>query len=123
MIAKEGSGWRLAWDPSRDSFPYLIGGEGWALELTKDEWNSLFSIISDLIAQHQKLENQLMPQESLCLELERDSWWGCLDGDKFSWSLQLALPGGAARGGEVSWPAQIAKAFVHEMRTVWDSSQ
>ena len=35
MIAKEGSGWRLAWDPSRDSFPYLIGGEGWALNDTQ----------------------------------------------------------------------------------------
>jgi hypothetical protein len=34
MIQQEGPGWRLARDLSRNGFPFLIGGEFWAVELT-----------------------------------------------------------------------------------------
>ena len=91
MIEEEGPGWRLARDPSRGRFPVMIAGESWAIELTEDEWNSLIPLIKDLIDQHQQLENQLMPEEGLELELERQGWWCCLEGDRNSWTLKLIL--------------------------------
>ena len=63
MIQSEGPGWRLARDLSRKDFPVLIGGEGWAIELTEQEWTSLVPLINDLTDQHQQLENQLMAEE------------------------------------------------------------
>ena len=48
MILQEGPGWRLARDPSRGEFSILVGGEGWAFELTEPEWNDLVALLSTL---------------------------------------------------------------------------
>ncbi len=82
MIQKEGAGWRLARDPARTAFPVLIGGESWAVELTQAEWKLLMALIVELTDQHQQLVTQLLAEESVCLEMERQSWWACLDGDR-----------------------------------------
>ena len=126
MIEHEGPGWRLARNPSRDHFTVVIGGEGWALELNEYEWTSLVSLVEDLLDQHHKLESQLMPEEMICLEIERLPWWGCLEGDKETWSLQLILEGNdvsSLRGFEVYWPAPAAQSITCAMRTMWDSSK
>ena len=126
MINHEGPGWRLARDPSRRSFPVLIGGDGWAFELTENEWLSLVPLVDELINEHKKLENQLMKEESISLEIERQPWWGCLDGDRESWSLQIILEGQgegeSLRGLEAFWPIPAAQAITSAMRTVWDCS-
>ncbi len=125
MIQEEGQGWRLARDPSRKNFPILIGGEGWALELTKDEWRSLVLLINDLLAQLQQLESQLMKEELISLEMERLPWWACVDGDRLAWSLKLIFQDheNRSRGFEVFWPIPSAQAFVAAMRTMWDCYQ
>ncbi|WP_320666985.1 DUF1818 family protein [Prochlorococcus sp. MIT 1307] len=125
MIQHEGSGWRVARDSSRSSFPVLIGGDGWALELTEEEWTSLIPLLEDLIEQHKKLENQLIPEESISLEIERKPWWACLDGDRDSWSLQLILGdhGTSIRGFEVYWPIPAAQSITSAMRSIHESSQ
>ncbi len=123
MIQQEGPGWQLARDPSRVQFPVLVGGEGWAFELTELEWTELAEIIFDLIDQLSEIDDQLMPEELVCLEIERSSWWCCIDGEKDSWDLQLVLKhkGFGARGVEASWPAPAAQAIAAAMRIVWDS--
>mgnify|MGYP001173135911 CR=1 FL=1 len=123
MINKEGSGWRLAWDPSKKQFPVLLGGEGWAFELSDREWKSFVKLVLDLIKEHKQINSQLMTGESISLELDRGLWWGCLDGDQKDWALQVVLQPQEAltRGIEVSWPIPIAKDFVDGMRIVWDS--
>ncbi len=125
MIQKEGPGWRLARDPAREAFPVLIGGESWAFELTQAEWEALLSLIVELTDQHQQLVAQLLAEESVCLEMERQSWWTCLDGDRQNWSLQVVLQGDgeSARGVEGYWPAPAAQAMAAAMRTAWDSDQ
>ncbi len=125
MINEEGPGWRLARDTLRRNFPVLIGGDNWAIELTANEWDSLVPLIGDLVEQHKQLEKQLMPQESIALELERKPWWACLDGDKDSWSLKLILEyeENPLRGVEVQWPTPASKAIATAMRTMWDSYQ
>lgn len=121
MIQQEGPGWRLVHDPSRPDFPVLIGGEGWAVELRSDEWDGLTNLLSALQSQHASLQSQLMDEESIELEMECGSWWGCLDGDREHWSLQVLLQGvPGARGVELHWKAPAAQAFVEAMRTTWD---
>ncbi len=125
MIQQEGPGWRLARDTSRSIFPYLIGGENWAIELTKDEWEIFFNLINDLIDHHKQLADQLMPEEQIFIELERDPWWAALDGDRNYWKLQIVLSSkySANRGVEAEWPIPAAQAMATAMRTMWDSYQ
>ena len=63
-----------------------------------------------------------MDEEQITLELERTPWWGCLEGDRRAWSLQLILKPVdlGRRGVEVSWPAPAAEAAAAAMRTLWD---
>ena len=125
MIEKEGPGWRIVMDLSRGSFPYLLGGQSWSVEITHDEWNSLFKIVNDLKTQHKDLSKQLLPDESIVLEMERLPWWACLEGDASSWSLQVVLKSDdkTLRSFEAFWPKQVSENVFLAMRTIWDSNQ
>ncbi len=120
MIQFEGPGWRLARDSSRSDFPVMIGGSGWAIELSEKEWIALKPLIDELVNQHKQLFNQLMPGESICLEMERSPWWGCLDGDRDSWSLQLIFESNDqnARAFEAYWPIPAAQSIECAMRKI-----
>jgi len=123
MIRQEGPGWRLAWDPSRPVFPALIGGEGWAFELTREEFQGLVALVSALVDQHGQLIDQMMAEEAITLEMDRAPWWGCLEGGRERWALQVVLEGESAggRGVEGHWPAPAAQAITAAVRTTWDS--
>jgi hypothetical protein len=122
MIQQEGPGWRLAHDLSRNGFPFLIGGEFWAVELTETEVKGLHALLVELDHQHSLIRDQLMEEESITLELEQQEWWGCLDGTRDRWALQVVLQGNGikVRGLEVTWPAPAAQAFLAALRTVLD---
>ena len=60
MIQREGEGWRLAWDGHRQPFSVLVGGAGWAVELTAAEAEALRQAVADLVAQHGALLDQLL---------------------------------------------------------------
>ena len=124
MIQEEGSGWRLSRDPSRPVFSVLIGGEHWALELKESEACELASLFADLTDQHRSICAQLMAEESISIELERGSWWGCLEGDRSRWTLRgiCSGDGDQSRGFEVCWPDPAAQAIAEAMRTLWDNS-
>ena len=125
MIQQEGPGWRLARDPSRGIFSVLIGGEGWAIELTENEWESLVKVIRQLLDQYQQLQNTLMKEETITLELEQQQWWVCIDGNCSSWSLQVIFHGDCnqSRGFEAFWPTPASQAIATAMRKMWDSCQ
>ena len=122
MIQQEGPGWRLAHDLGRNGFPFLIGGEFWAVELTETELKGLHALLLELDHQHTLIRDQLMEEESITLELEQQEWWGCLDGTRDRWALQVVLHenGTLRRGLEGTWPAPAAQAFLAALRTVWD---
>ncbi|MDA7433128.1 DUF1818 family protein [Synechococcus sp. AH-601-N10] len=122
MIQQEGPGWRLAHDLGRNGFPFLIGGEFWAVELTETELKGLHALLVELDHQHTLIRDQLMEEESITLELEQQEWWGCLDGTRDRWALQVVLHGNGTprRGLEGTWPAPAAQAFLAALRTVWD---
>ncbi len=123
MILKEGSGWRLEKDISRDSFPILIGGEYWALELSYSEWISLYPVLKKLLDQYEKISATLMKEEEIFIEIEISPWWACIDGKIDNWCLKLIYSGEfvGGRSFEVVWPYLAAKEVTSMMRIMWDS--
>jgi len=123
VIKKEGEGWRIIRDPSRENFTTLIGGEDWAIELNKSEWEDLVKVVMDLSDQYKSVKSQLMGDEDITLELESSPWLAILKGDQYGWNLRLILSdsGLLNRGAEVYWPKNVAKHVANAMRTMWDS--
>jgi hypothetical protein len=118
----EGRGWRLEVDAARAPFIALIGGDGWASELTAAELRALQQAAARLTAQHRAMADVLMAEEAVTLEVElpigdpeagdAGSLWLGLDGDRHRWTLQLVLtPGPGARGIEGGWGAAASEAF------------
>ncbi|MEA5415119.1 DUF1818 family protein [Synechococcus sp. BA-132 BA5] len=118
----EGQGWRLVLDPSRLPYTALIGGEGWASELTGAELLALHQATARLTAQHRAIADSLMAEEAVDIELELPigdpradgggSLWLGLRGDRQGWSLQLVLtPEPGSRGIEGGWSAAASAAF------------
>jgi Domain of unknown function (DUF1818) len=110
---QEGKGWRLAHRPAGQPFCVLIGGEGWAGELRLAEAQALITGTRRLQQQREALLAVLMPEESLCLEIELDlepgSLWLELDGGPRGWSLRFVLtPADGSRALEGAWPAPVA---------------
>ena len=123
MIKKEGPGWRLIRDSSRENFSTLIGGESWAIELNQFEWKTLVKVVIDLSDQYKNIKEQLMGDEDITLELESDPWLAILKGDQNGWKLKLILDSSDSlnRGAEVSWPRNVTTNVANAMRTMWDS--
>ena len=123
MIKKEGPGWRIIRDSSREKFSTLIGGQNWAIELDQLEWEILVRIVIDLSDQYKEVKGQLMGNEDITLELERTPWLAILRGDQFGWNLKLILSASGLlnRGAEVSWPRNVTTYVANAMRTMWDS--
>ena len=123
MIKKEGPGWRIIRDKSKNNFSTLIGGETWAIELDQFEWRTLVRVVIDLADQYNEVKDQLMGDEDITLELERSPWLAILKGDQYGWSIKLILnpTGSSNRGAEVFWPKNVTKKVTNTMRTMWDS--
>ena len=123
MIKKEGPGWRIIRDSTRENFSILIGGDSWAIELNESEWKSLVKVVIDLSDQYKNIKDQLMGDEDITLELESNPWVAILKGDQQGWNLKLILDSSDSfhRGAEVYWPRNVTFHLVQAMRTMWDS--
>jgi len=122
VIQLEGQGWRLAWRDGHQPlgappFPVLIGGQGWAVELTAAEAKALAAAVVDLTGEHQALVDQLMAEEAISLELERGPWWLALEGDRRQWSLKGVLsPEAGQRALEVSWSVEASQGLCQALQ-------
>ncbi len=125
MVQNEGPGWRIARDPSKKIFQVLLGGDGWAIELTQEEFGMFVELGGDLLTEFLLREDQMMPEEIISIEIERQNLWGCLEGKVSEWSMRFVLQPAnqSSRGLEVSWSPPAAKAILLAMRTMWDSWQ
>ena len=102
-----------------------MGGKNWAIEISEDEWQSLCPPLFELLDQFEALKSQLLDEEKIFLEKEKEPWWASVDGTKHAWSLILILSyeDNRERSLEVSWPISISEAITSEMRLMWDSQQ
>jgi hypothetical protein len=94
----------------------LIGGEGWAAELSSEEAAALRHGVGRLLEQHRALVNGLMAEEAISLELEQElspgALWLALEGDRHRWALRFVLtPGPPRRGLEGSWSEAASAPF------------
>jgi hypothetical protein len=114
MQVQEGEGWRWLVDPARHPFSVLVGGQGWAVELTAEEARELQQGVVRLVQEHRGVVDQLMDEEAISLELERGPLWVALDGDREAWELRFVLTpaGGGGRAVEGSWGAGASAALV-----------
>jgi len=116
---------KVTFDPSTKQFVGLENGcaadlEGWAAELTELEASALRDAVADLVAQHQGLVDQLMEEESIELELERDPWWLAIEGDRGSWSLRVVLtPAAGQRAVEGGWSVAAARPFSQALQQLF----
>jgi hypothetical protein len=95
----------------------LIGGQGWAVELTAAEAKALAAAVVDLTGEHQALVDQLLVEEAISLELERGPWWLALEGDRLQWSLKGVLsPEAGQRALEVSWAVEASPALCQALQ-------
>ncbi|NQV10752.1 MAG: DUF1818 family protein [Cyanobacteria bacterium] len=112
----EGEGWRLAWEPARQPFSVLIGGEGWAAELTTEEALQLRRVVTSLLEQREAIASGLMAEELISLECERDCCWMSIEGNRGEWSLRFVLsPGAWQRGIEGQWPPPASAAWAEAL--------
>ena len=116
MQVREGEGWRLLVDPARHPFPVLIGGEAWAAEFTWTEARELAQLATELERQLAAIADQLMPEETIVLELERElspgSLWMELEGERGKWSLRFVLtPAPGRRALEAGWGPRASLAI------------
>ena len=89
--------------------------------MTEPEWRDLVDLVATLEQQHRGLVDQLMPEESIELELDRGVWWVGLSGDRNQWELRILLTPLEWRAAQGEWPAPAAAAAVAALRTLWDS--
>jgi hypothetical protein len=123
LQVQEGVGWRLCLDHGRGSFPVLIGGEGWAVELQAEEAWALADACCRLADELAALADRLMPEEELSLELERGPLWLELEGRAHAWCVRFVLtPGPAARAVEAGWSEAASPAVVAALRQLLELS-
>ena len=120
MQVQEGKGWRLLVDPARCPFVVLVGGEGWAVELSRAEALALATGVSRLVTQHQSLADQLMAEEAIGLDWEQGDLWVALEGDRQLWSLRFVLsPATGQRAVEGAWGPPASAALAAALETLW----
>ncbi|MCP9807958.1 DUF1818 family protein [Cyanobium sp. HWJ4-Hawea] len=122
MLVQQGEGWRFLVDPGRHPYVVLVGGCGWATELTAAEAQELLQGVAKLQSQHGDLADQLMAEESITLEWELGELWLELEGDRNGWGLRFLLspeampgPGPKRRAVEGSWSQGAAPAFAQAL--------
>lgn len=119
MRVQEGLGWRLVLDPARQPFCALIGGSGWAAELTRDEVLALAEGVARLQVQHRQIADQLMADEDLELDWERGDLWIGLSLNRGRCILSFVLEAAAGRRSvEASWEGESSQAMALALEVV-----
>lgn len=109
-VIKSGDGWRLGWNPEAAEFQGLVGGDGWAIELTEAELNDFCRLLGDLAATMTQMAGELMDEEKIAVEAESDLLWVLLEGYPEAYSVQLILNSG--RRCEGFWPIEAVPGLV-----------
>lgn len=115
-LIQEGPGWRLGWDARAPSYPALLGGEDWAMELTAEEFGDFRRLAEELVATLKAMADHLMAEEQLICELESQHVWLEVEGYPQAYGLRFILQG--ERRGEGGWPAPVAAQVMAAIATL-----
>ncbi|MBD2654142.1 MULTISPECIES: DUF1818 family protein [Synechocystis] len=118
MLSKtiqEGSGWRWGFDPNGETFPFLLGSEDWALELTRAEFADFKRLSRELAETVTAIADQLMEEEKICCELSSELIWLEIEGYAHAYGLRFILHQG--RKAEGGWPAAAVPALLNSVQS------
>ncbi|NEP15390.1 MAG: DUF1818 family protein [Leptolyngbya sp. SIO4C1] len=106
----EGEGWRIGWDEGAATFPGLLGGADWALELSSVEFDDFCRLAQQLAETMSAMAAELMESECLTCEQETSHIWLEAAGLPERYSLRFILLTG--RRGEGGWPPAVVPALL-----------
>ena len=115
-VIKSGAGWRLGWNPEAEEFKGLVGGDGWAIELTEAELNDFCRLLAQLATAVSQMAIELMDEEKIAVEAESDLLWVQVEGYPEAYSVQLILNSG--RRCEGFWPIAAAPGLVQAAKVL-----
>ncbi|MBO6977804.1 MAG: DUF1818 family protein [Prochlorococcus marinus XMU1428] len=121
-MVKEQKRWRLLRDLKKGKFCFLIRVDNWAIELQKNEFQSLYILLLRINKQLLGIKDELLEEESISLELEQLPWYIELEGKKNEWSLRFVFESlDQTRSFEMYWPIPIAQNLFYEIKKMWES--
>jgi hypothetical protein len=115
-LLKSGDGWRLGWHPHDDKYQGLIGGQDWAIELTKAEFIDFERLLSQLVETMRQMANELMEQEKISCEAETNLLWMEVEGYPDQYSLRIIL--NSDRRCEGNWGVNIAPQLSKALKSL-----
>jgi hypothetical protein len=113
---KRGNGWQLGIDPDAPTFRGLVGGNGWAIELTEAELADFRHLLLQIIDTVQHIKQELMPEEKFTCEVESDLIYLEAEGEGDRISLHLILLTG--RRAEGTWPPEAVPPLMQAVQTI-----
>ncbi len=118
-VVKNGTGWRIGWNPNAIEFKGLLGADDWAIELTEAELHDFCRLSGQLVEIMSQLGCELMDEEKIACEAESDLIWMEVEGYPHTYSLRMILNTG--RCVEVSWTDTAVPGLVQaaQMLTVF----
>ena len=114
---QEGDGWRIGWDAEADTYPGLLGGADWAMELTALEFREVCRLAQQLAQQMQAMADMLMDEETLTCDAESDQAWIEVSGFPGAFALRFILQSG--RRCEGTWDVAATAQLLRAMDTVF----
>ncbi len=112
-ILKKGQGWRLGWNSQNIPYPGLIGGEDWAIELSKAEFADFCRLFEKLATTMNLMAEEVMEEERIACEAESELLWLEVEGFTHAYSLRVILNQG--RCCEGNWPAEVVSDLYQEI--------
>ncbi|MEC4985293.1 MAG: DUF1818 family protein [Oscillatoria sp. PMC 1068.18] len=109
-ILKTGNGWRIGWNPATAKYCGLIGGDDWAIELTKAELDDFCRLLVQLAQTMSEMSRELMDEEKIACEAESDLLWMEVEGYPSAYDLRLILNRG--RRCEGNWSVAAVPELV-----------
>jgi hypothetical protein len=113
---KEGDGWRLGWDPAATHYCGLLGGQGWAIELTTAEFQAFCRLALDLRDTLGAIAAELMDEEQITCEAEADELWIEAEGFPETYCLRFILKSGRRCEGE--WSTIATEALIEAIQAL-----
>ncbi len=114
-MIKVGKGWRFGYCSQSEPHVALIGGETWAFELTRAEWQDLSCRLSQVLATIGAVKEELSDQERFDLIIDSQWWELTVEGIPDQWQLRLQTRLGRRAEGFLSSLAVIdLEAYLRE---------